>query len=66
MPDERTPQERAALVTERLKDGQVLTVRQVSRLTGLSRSASWRLLSTLSRVLPIARSDGEWWLLKRQ
>jgi DNA-binding IclR family transcriptional regulator len=51
--DEYRPSQRAALVAWHLAHGEGLRTRDVVRLTGLSHSGAYHLLTTLSAILPI-------------
>lgn len=55
-----TAQGRAAIVTHWLDHGDGLTIKDVMRLTGLSRRGACRLMHTLSYHLPIYREAGVW------
>ena len=51
--DPETPSERVALVVWYMAHGMALSTKEVSKITKLSESASWRLMCNISRVIPI-------------
>ena len=56
-----TPSERVALVVWWLAHGEGLTTKQVAQLVGLNENSSWRLMSRISRVLPIYQDEDMVW-----
>ena len=58
-------QQRAAIIVERLHDGQRLTTAEIQTLCGYSSRESARILmERLSAVLPIAFVDHEWYYMR--
>jgi hypothetical protein len=57
--------ERIALVTAYLYEGGTVTPAFVADRIGITENGAWRMLSKLSRVLPITEEDGQWWLISR-
>ncbi len=54
------PSERAGLLAWWLAQGEELTTAETAELLEVDRTAAWRLLTKLSRQLPIACVDGKW------
>jgi len=44
-----------------LAHGEGLTTKQVAQLVGLNENSSWRLMSRISRVLPIYQDEDMVW-----
>jgi len=63
MCEELTPSERAAVLTRLLALGWKPTTMEVAARFGISRSWSFRLLSQLSRVMPLAQDDRARWVM---
>lgn len=63
MCEELTPTERAAVLTRLLALGWKPTTMEVAVRFGISRSWSFRLLSQLSRVMPLAQDDRDRWIM---
>jgi hypothetical protein len=61
----RTATERTAYVMLRLAAGERLTTMQVASACHLSRQGSYRLLDSMSRVVPLVLDDGKWGLLRQ-
>ena len=58
---EYTPQEKAASVVWRLAQGQPITTRQVADEFSITIQGAYRLMNTVSRVIPICVvSTGTW------
>lgn len=56
-----TPSERVALVVWHLAHGEGLTTRQVATMLQMTAGGAWKVLSRVSRVLPIYQdSEGTW------
>ena len=55
--------ERVAVVVMVLAQGNTMTTRDVSERTGLTISGAHRMLLRISAVVPLARTDGAWYLL---
>jgi hypothetical protein len=60
MDNETTPQQRAALVTWWLVNGEGLRTQDVARITGLTCRGAYRLMESLSVVIPIYLDDHRW------
>lgn len=61
---EKTPEERAGLLVWYLAHGYAFKTQEAARLTGLTHRGALRLLSGLSRILPIYQDDfGLWCVL---
>jgi len=58
--DRLTTLEAGALLAWHLAHGEVLTVNQAAEVTRRSRSNTWRMLCSISRVIPIVDIEGEW------
>ncbi len=56
-----TPEERAGILVWYLAHGESFPTRDAARLTGLTHRGALRLLSGLSRVLPIYQDDDGLW-----
>lgn len=56
-----TPQERAALVAWHLAHGDAMLTSQVAELAGITQSGALKLMTGLSRVLPIYQNDDLFW-----
>ncbi len=67
-PGELIPTERVALVAVDLALGGTVTTTFLAAQLGISRSGAWRMLTKLSRVLPITSDDDErwYWLTRSQ
>ena len=52
--------ERAALVAWHLAQGEAMTTCDVAETVGLCRTAAYKLMTKLARVLPIVHLDGVW------
>ena len=63
MLQEATPTERAATLTYALACGRALTTQEVAALCDLTDSGARRLVYRVSRVLPVARADGRWFMI---
>ena len=58
---EYTPQEKAASVVWRLAHGDEVSIRQVADEFGITVQGAYRLMNTVSRVIPITtNSTGMW------
>ena len=55
-----TPQERAVVAVEFLREHGEVTTRQVAERCGMSRVGAWKMLDRLSRVLALVCVDGKW------
>jgi len=56
--DELLPTERVAIVVRLLfREGQALTSAEIAIRVGLTRRGAWRMMTKLSRVLPIYQDD---------
>ena len=66
MSDELTAQERSSLVTERLYTQGAISLDEVQKITHLTYSGAWRLLSRIARVIAIwyDRETRTWKLLE--
>lgn len=60
-----SPIEKAALALWMLYQCD-LSTRQVADLLGVSRQAAWRMMSCMSRVVPIVLINGRWVLLREE
>jgi hypothetical protein len=60
-PGELIPTERIALVAAALALGGTVTTTFLAAELGITRSGAWRLLTKVSRVLPITSDDDERW-----
>ena len=58
-----TTTERAALIAHRLHVGQRLDTATVATVGDCSRRTAQRLLSQLSRVMPLTFDNGQWYLI---
>lgn len=56
-----TPSERVALVVWYMAHGMALAPSEIVQLTNLSSSAAWRMMCTISRVIPIYQDDKGIW-----
>lgn len=57
---ELTPAERRALLVYRLTIGRPVTTAEAALLLGLTKTAAYRYLCAVSRVVPIVCDDGKW------
>ncbi len=58
---EYTAHEKAADVVWRIANGQAVTVREVADDFGITWQGAWKMMNTISRVIPIApNSTGRW------
>lgn len=59
--NEFTSQEKAADVTWRIATGQAVSTSEVAESFSMTYQGAWRLMNTISRVIPIApNSTGKW------
>lgn len=59
-----SPTERAAFITHTLEHSNGLSSKQIADKLNMSASGAHRLMSRISRVLPIAHEAGLWKVLK--
>jgi hypothetical protein len=59
--NDRTPEERAALVVWHLSHGDAFRTSEAARMTGLTWGGAERLLGAISRVIPIYQDDEGMW-----
>jgi hypothetical protein len=62
--EDLTAQERAALITDLLRQGKKLKTAEVAVLMGIGPGGASRLMHTISRVVPVALVDHEWQLVQ--
>lgn len=55
-----TPQERAALITFQIVNGQELTTMQVATRCGVTWGGAYRMMERISRVVPVYQEGGVW------
>lgn len=55
--------ERIAITVYTLCQGGTVTPHFVAETIGITPNGAWRMLSKLSRVLPLTEEDGHWWLI---
>ena len=59
--DDYTPQEKAADLTWKISSGHEFSTREVAEHFGMTWHGAYRMLNTISRVIPIApNSTGVW------
>jgi hypothetical protein len=61
MTEDRTPEERAALLTWHLAHGDAFKTRDAASMTGMTARGARRLLGGMSRVLPIYQDENGFW-----
>ena len=59
--DDYSAQEKASSIAWRISNGQQFTVREVAEDFGISWQGAYRMLNTISRVIPIAPDDRGIW-----
>ena len=58
-----TPQEKAALITWHLAQGEGMRTVDVAVLVGIARQNAWALMCRLSRVIPIYQDPDGFWVV---
>lgn len=58
--------ERIAITVYALCQGGTVTPHYVAETVGITPNGAWRMLSKLSRVLPLTEENGRWWLIAQQ
>lgn len=64
--EEFIPTERIAITVFILCQGGTVTPSYVAEITGIHPNGAWRMLSKLSRVIPLTEENGRWWLIAPQ
>lgn len=64
--DELITTERIAITVYALCQGGTVTTHYVADSVGITPSGAWRMLSKLSRVLPMTEEGGRWWLIDQR
>ena len=59
--DDYSAQEKASSIAWRIANGQEFTVREVAEDFGITWQGAYRMLNTISRVIPIAPDDRGMW-----
>lgn len=64
--DELIVTERIAITVYVLCQGGTVTPHYVANAVGITPNGAWKMLSKLSRVLPLTEENGRWWLIAPQ
>jgi predicted ArsR family transcriptional regulator len=56
--------ERVALLVFTLTRGGTVTTREIAERLEITENGAWRMLSRVSRVLPVVQDKGQWFLLQ--